>query len=569
MKVLKRITGWSVAMVFVGSAAQAQTTADARKALDAELYAKAISSLKQLITAKPTEGENYFLLGEAYLKNEYPDSAKTAFQNGATAAPKYALNFAGLGAVDLENGNTSAAKANFDLALSKADGKKDSKPNLYVGRAYLEAPQPDFNAALPYLETAMAMNPKDAEAALAMGVAQRGAGDNSAAYSSFGKAMELDKSLTRAKLEQAISVKMAKAFKEAADQFSEIIAADPDYAPAYRELAETYYNWFNSTSNAAEAEEKIKLAVQTYEKYMDHSDRSVEKRLRYADYLYLAKDFKNLEIQANEMAKMDKANLRYLRYQGLAALQNGNYVSAIQSLKDFIAKVETKRIIALDYLNLGRAQLKAEQVDDAIGSFRTAVKMDSSIAESMSPFGAEYFKAAKYDKAADFYEMASNGPKAKAADRFYLGYSYFFAYRDNYKLDTNTSKDILVKADTAFSNVLKVVPATAKAWLYRAKISRLMDEKAALEGAMMPFYEKVVEVLEAKGTAVTDDDKKDLVESYNNLGAFYASTDKVKAIEYFGKTIAIDPANAYATATAARLAEDTSAAATPAAQSQK
>ena len=41
--------------------------------------------------------------------------------------------------------------------------------------------------------------------------------------------------------------------------------------------------------------------------------------------------------------------------------------------------------------------------------------------------------------------------------------------------------------------------------------------------------------------------KAKLIESYNNMAAVYANTDKPKAIEYFGKTIALDPTNDYAT----------------------
>lgn len=41
---------------------------------------------------------------------------------------------------------------------------------------------------------------------------------------------------------------------------------------------------------------------------------------------------------------------------------------------------------------------------------------------------------------------------------------------------------------------------------------------------------------------------KKITESYNTIGASYANTDKAKAIEYFNKTLVIDPTNAYATA---------------------
>jgi hypothetical protein len=39
--------------------------------------------------------------------------------------------------------------------------------------------------------------------------------------------------------------------------------------------------------------------------------------------------------------------------------------------------------------------------------------------------------------------------------------------------------------------------------------------------------------------------KAKFIESYNNMAAFF-NTDKIKAIEYFNKTLAIDPANKYA-----------------------
>jgi hypothetical protein len=40
--------------------------------------------------------------------------------------------------------------------------------------------------------------------------------------------------------------------------------------------------------------------------------------------------------------------------------------------------------------------------------------------------------------------------------------------------------------------------------------------------------------------------KAKFIESYNNMAASFANTDKIKAIEYFNKTLAIDPANKYA-----------------------
>ena len=46
--------------------ANAQDANEAKKAIDAEQYQKAKSTLKSLIKSTPDEGKNYFLLGDIY-----------------------------------------------------------------------------------------------------------------------------------------------------------------------------------------------------------------------------------------------------------------------------------------------------------------------------------------------------------------------------------------------------------------------------------------------------------------------------------------------------------------------
>ncbi|OAV84610.1 hypothetical protein PTTG_11615 [Puccinia triticina 1-1 BBBD Race 1] len=66
---------------------------------------------------------------------------------------------------------------------------------------------------------------------------------------------------------------------------------------------------------------------------------------------------------------------------------------------------------------------------------------------------------------------------------------------------------------------------------------------------MVKAYEDYVRVLTEKGPEelAKPANKSKLTEAYNTIGANYADTDKAKAKEYFNKTIALDPANAYAT----------------------
>ncbi|MGY0039145.1 tetratricopeptide repeat protein [Pedobacter sp. NJ-S-72] len=170
MKMTKKAMTLSLGLVVMGSASFAQNLNDAKKAIDAEQYAKATSMLKSLVSSQAGKGENYFNLGDVYLHNEYVDSAKAVFNKGITADPKYALNYVGLGQADLAANNAASAKTNFDKAISLAS-KKDHTPYLYIGKAYIAQAKPDFAAALTNLTKADEVDAadKDPETFLALG----------------------------------------------------------------------------------------------------------------------------------------------------------------------------------------------------------------------------------------------------------------------------------------------------------------------------------------------------------------------------------------------------------------
>ena len=99
-------------------------------------------------------------------------------------------------------------------------------------------------------------------------------------------------------------------------------------------------------------------------------------------------------------------------------------------------------------------------------------------------------------------------------------------------------------ADIAFGNVIEASPATQDAYVYRARTNTLIGDDAQ----MINYYQQYIDIVTKKGpeemakAAV----KGKLIEAYNTMAAGYANTDKVKAIEFFNKTLAIDPENGYA-----------------------
>lgn len=542
----------TLGLILVGSAVFAQSLTDARKAIDAEQYQKGKAILNSLTSSQPTNAENFFYLGNLYLttspiyiRPDYIDSAKTAFDKGIAADNEYALNYVGLGAVELAK--KGSPKANFDKALSLTK-KKDHLTDLYIGRAYVNAPTPMISEGLVHLEKAKSLDDKDAQLYLVLGDAYRTLQKNSEAFSAYRNAFELDKTFLRSKVELGKINKMSKAFPEANEEFKSVIALDPNYGPAYRELAETYYLW--AWDSKKEYSDRMQQALQYYEKYMDLTDRSLDSRLRHADFLFLAKDFKSLEREANEMAKLDKVNPRVLRYLAYSAFENGNYASTAQALKEFIAKVEPTRIISQDYLYLGRAQMQdTTMLSEGMANIMKAVELDSTNAVVMSEIGQNLYKAKKYIDAAQAYEIAIKNPERSLLDYYYLGMSYYFTYGDQKANNMNPPKDLLVKADSAFSYLVQRSPTTQAGWQYRGRINRLLDDENDSQGLAVPFYEKYVNLVTVEKPELAAKSSVGLIEAYNYLGSVAARKDgdNVKAKEYFDKVLTLDPANVTAT----------------------
>lgn len=539
---------FSIALLTSVTMSQAQDIEQAKKAIDAEQFEKAKVMLKTLIQTKPANGKAAFLLGNVYLTQNIADSAKIYFQKGLTASEDSKLNYIGLGQMDLDNGNLTAAQANFALA-TKDIKKKDIEGYIYIGKAYISANKPDYKNALTVLNKAKLVNSQDAQLQLVIGDAYYGDKNQNEAYAAYRNAFQIDPTLIRAKMQQGVLLKGAKAYTEAVKAFDNVIATNPDYGPVYRELAETYYYWGNN--DPKNYNEYLKKALGYYEKYMSLTDYSLTSRMRHADFLILARDYAALEVEANKMKELDNVNPRILRYLGYSAYENGNIDAAIQALESYIANPANK-IIARDYLYLGLAKMRkatnpetkkvdAVAFEAAVANIKKSVEMEITMTNDLNEVGKKFYEQKLYKEAAAIFEIAVTNPESRnyLLDNFYLGNSLYFE---------NTRKEVvkvdpiaLQKADIAFGNVITASPTTQDAYIFRARTNSLL-EKPEL---MIKFYEEYIKVVTEKGAEeiAKPATKAKLIEAYNTIAG---NSEKAKAKEYLAKTLALDPANKYA-----------------------
>lgn len=545
---MKNFKIFSLALI-ASSIANAQDLEPAKKAIDAEQYEKAKSLLMSIIQLKPSNGKATFLLGTIYLKQNISDSATIYFNKGLACSEGSRFNSIGLGQLYLDAGKSVEAKSKFDL-VTKELKKKDIEEHIYIARAHINSDMPDYRMAISILKKVAETNPNDASTQLALGDAYYGEKNQNDAYKAYTNAYRLDKSYIRAKMQLGVLLKGAKAYEEAVKKYNEVITEDPNYGPVYRELAETHYLWGRNVPKTET--ENIQKALNFYEKYLSLTDYSITSRMRHADFLILAKDYKALELEAEKMKVLDGVNPRILRYLGYSAFENGNVEVAMKSLQDFINNPVNK-IIASDYFYLGKAKIKKaisadeKSVDpmlfsSAIEDIKKAVTLEPLLITELNEIGKKLYAIKTFSAAALLFEVAASSPNSKnyVIDNFYLGNSLYY---------DNTRKDIikpdpiaLQKADVAFGNVITASPTTQDAYIFRARTNSLLEN----DEMMATLYQQYLDEVTKKGEEEVVKNKNKCIESYNNIGSFLANTDKVRAKEMFSKTLLIDPTNAFA-----------------------
>lgn len=559
----------SLLMAAIAGGASAQKLKDAQEAMQVEQYDKAKTILQELIAKKPKDAENYFYLGQVYLVNDKIDSAEYAFKNGATANPSEKLNTVGLATVDLLKGDATSAESKFASATSDL-GKKDYLPLYYAGKAYIAAPKPDFAKAVEYLSQAKSKNAKDPMIPVALGDAYAGLREVNQAYMSYRDALAIDESLLAPRIGQAIISRWAQAYDVVIEDLTNLIAEHPDYAPLYRELADTYY-YSSLQASEDDYREINQKGLEAYKKYLEVSgDQSVDAKVRYADFLVYTKNYDELKTVAQELANAPGVDAKVFRYIGyIAFLEDNDYAKAKESMDKLFAQVDESRLIALDYFYAGVSELAVgdaakgqELLKKAIGKESEDEDMDVTISET----AFQKYTDGETELATKLFAI----PAANKESKYYYDAHYFIGlgeYQAGSKLymgDGSEVEDLgaanlaaatpdLEKSIASFDIVTKAADEEAKEkYLVNALYFKALAELAldnlqfnpeASQGLFVPTFQQLITVLEGK-TELDDAQRGYLADAHNYIGYhYYFKGDFAQAKVAFEKTLAIDPEN--------------------------
>lgn len=534
--------------MFISSTLFSQTLSEAIKYTTNEQFERADASFKTLLESQPSNGDNYFYYGENFLKNENMELANTSYQKGADVNATNPLPHVGLGKVQWYQGKQTEAKANFFKAITLAKtfnysnssgkqiaitveiGKNSSVTKskyvlnseatvlIKIAEVYINAEVKNIPEAQNLLAQAIKLEPYNPEVYIATGDAYLEQNDGSKAIEYYEKAGTLDPKSVKAVLRQGQLFNRAKNYNLALDLYKKASLIDSSFAPAYREMAEIYARagQFNN-------------AVAKYKRYLEINN-DCDARGRYAGFLLEAKHFSESIEAAKEALKCDPDNIYLYRYLAYAYYEVAppDYSSGLTNCNTFFSKAGADiKIIPKDYEYHAKLLSKNGKDSLALIDFTKALEMQPDKVELNGDIAATYMKMKKYPDAITFFDKKIAANKATINDYFGLARAYYF------------SKDF-IKADSATSQMIRLQPDLALGYLWKAKVNVQQDLNNA-KWLAKPYYETYL------AKAKPEENKKDLIDAYNYLAAYYAEKKDCSNVKLFmQKVLDLDPANAQA-----------------------
>jgi tetratricopeptide (TPR) repeat protein len=565
----------------------AQSLKDAIRLTVNEQYDEATQLFQQLIQREPANASNYYYFGDNYIQQDNLDSAKIIFEKGDKVDSKNPLNKIGLGTVMLyeakvaeantkaekagqayqslkssyenslnkteqarievevaltnwEKAKTEAerekvkveeAKVNFDKALVIA-GTKNSVAYIELAKALTVSPNKDLAKAMEYIDKAIVLDPRSVEAYIVKGDLFTEQNQGTPAAENYNKALDLDKISLKALLRKAILYRRTTSYDVAIATLEEASKTDPSFAPAYREMAENYF--------AKRTKDGLAKAIDFYNRYLTLSKNNFSARLRYAQFLFLAKEYQKALTEVIQLTQLKTDNIYAQRIKAYSSLETGDYKTTKATLDVLFQKIDKSKIVQKDLEYYGKSLAKTEQDSLANIYYRQAFDMDTNRVDLLKEIADAFYKMKKYHEAAAVYrEKINTGLNVMANDYKQLGQSYFFEAQ-NQKADSALA--LFRQADSAFAKLNEMSPKWASGYMWRAKANSMIDPTSA-QGLAKPFYEKYIEL--ASADSVNAAKYRDgLIESYEYLGNYYALKNEFSNTEEFMKKIlGIDATN--------------------------
>jgi tetratricopeptide (TPR) repeat protein len=525
---------------FTSISVNSQTLADGIRMTENEQYTSAKAVFKKLVAAEPTVGDNYFYFGDLLLKMDDMDSAKIVFQKGVDIEPSNPLTHVGLGRAYMYTGKVEEGLKELsqaDALITAQTGKKGTitpqKQAIMLcemAETYTYGAAPNYDKAIDYTNRAEKQDATNPDVYLMRGDALLAKDPVNAtpAIEAYKKAAALAPKSARANVRIGRVYMNGKNPTEALIYYNLALKSEPNYAPAYAEKGEAWYQIGKFDSASANYAKYLALNPDCYARY------------RYAAFLYKSGDHDKAIEQGEQVIKCDSNLVPVIyRIMGRAYLEKKtpDYVKAVQYFNIFLikqAKFGKPKLLADDYIMRGRANSGAKSDSLAILDYQKALTIDTTRKDVYFDIGNAYFKTKKFDQAAVWYKKkyvaemnASTGVKITNLNAFARALQLNKEYS---------------RADSAYAAVVALDSNLTYGWLGRAQANSKLDPDAAKELAR-PYYERYFAIANADSVSQKKN-SKDLVNAALYLGSVHLRAKNYSCAKaYYTLANKLDPAN--------------------------
>ena len=523
---------FGAAVVFFSNFAIAQTLQDGINSIDSDKFAQAKTNFTQMIAKEP-KAENYFYLGNTFLRQSEPDFAQAteSFNKGLAADSKSYLNKLGLATVKLGKGDKSAIAEIQKIVTDSRE--KDAEVLFRAAEAltlFEKNNSPDL--AIQFLNKAIERAAKKEVPAnyyYTLGDAYRLKKIPGDAMSAYDKALPLAKNKASVYTRIGTLWMAAQQWQQAKTSIEKAIATDATYAPAYKALAA--YN-IKYQENAKATQDLI-----NYTKYADEDPYT---QLEIAKLYFTNEDYANSKMILDKI--FDKVNdpIKF-KLRAYVNYADGQYAEAKQNMDTFVSQAEKSRVQPADQglQGLIAAGLAKTETD--------AAKKAALTAESQQKIAIA--KAAKDETMKWDMELAKisgGGAASQASVDAGPTNPQIEALKKQVAANAQDS-DALYKLATAYQDVKNWNGAIAT-W---QKMSAILPDwapayyslgyayqQATNNDAAKIAYEKYIVTVKP---AEVEANKQTLAYAYFAVAYLSKDSDAAKAKDYVAKSLQLDP----------------------------
>lgn len=421
-------------------------------------------------------------------------------------------------------GDVNATKAQVKDFMKV--NKKNADALAGLGRAFLAAK--NFEQAKIYADMAMKMGKTNAAGYILRGDIASAEDDGGMAASYYEMATQ------QAPQEPTAYVKYARVYQKvdpngAVAMLEKLRTVKPDYP------VDAAAGYMYSSNN------QLKSAMNYYDKVQDVTALDDYILFDYASTAYVLEQY-------DKAVKLAQAGIqKYPQYGSFNRIglygsdKQKQYDAAVNYGKQLFSATDTIKYTVNDYVYYADALVNTGKVDEAVAAYKHIPEIDAENKDVNKYIAEAYTKAKKFSEAVVAYEQYL---KDKGDDVTYKEYDNFAdIYLEQAEAAANDAdkKAALKKAADIYGQIAEKFDYAAIYAVNKQAGAYYQINPDLKAGAALPYYKKLIELIDAKAEKEASDIKK-LGIAYQYLAVHYIQNDKVaEAKQWASKLLEVRP----------------------------